>query len=246
MGCAYGNSLQVYQGGYGRDTEETSSYYNGEDADLFYAQDELKFPDFKELKNGKMIGEGYKKIPSYKCTIPYDELNQKRESFWKSRKKNQALWKVLRDCCESDNDTIELLLDAAMMSCEGENLRKVVFDPIPDMVFRIPNYCICDPIIERDYDEIKKNCTNIKEKNINVEIVYCEKNENYNFDVSNEMKVSDLKEKFAESVNLDSEKFKIRFLYMGFELMDDNLLCYDNVDNGSKILASVNEIPLII
>ena len=30
-----------------------------------------------------MIGEGLKRIPSYKCTLPYDELNTLRENFWK-------------------------------------------------------------------------------------------------------------------------------------------------------------------
>ena len=237
MGCAEGNSVKI--NGYG-DTEETSSIEG--DADLFYLNDEAKFPDFAEYKNGKMIGEGYKKIPAYKCEIPYDELNLKREVFWKSRKKNQALWKVLKDCCESDQETIELLLEAGMMACEGENLRRVIFEPIPEMTFRIPNYCICDPSFERDYEEIKKKSKSIKEKNINVDIFYCDEKENYNFDVSNFMKVLDLKTKFAESINLDTDKYKIRFVYSGFELMDDNLLCYDNVEADSKILASVSEI----
>ena len=35
------------------------------------------------------------------------------------------------------------------------------------------------------------------------------------------------------------EKNKIRFFYKGFELLDDNLLWYDQVDNMSKIQCLV-------
>lgn len=32
-----------------------------------------------------MIGKGLKQIPSYKCTVPYNELNRMREDFWSSK-----------------------------------------------------------------------------------------------------------------------------------------------------------------
>ena len=43
------------------------------------------------------------------------------------------------------------------MSCVEGDLRKVIFNGKNKIEFKIPNYCICDPIFERDYDEIKKN-----------------------------------------------------------------------------------------
>ena len=52
------------------------------------------------------------------------------------------------------------------MSCVEGDLRKVIFNGKNEYVFKIPNYCICDPIFERDYDEIKMNEENIIEKNI--------------------------------------------------------------------------------
>ena len=42
------------------------------------------------------------------------------------------------------------------MSCVEGDLRKVIFNGKNKIEFKIPNYCICDPIFERDYDEIKK------------------------------------------------------------------------------------------
>lgn len=40
------------------------------------------FKDLDEHQNGKMIGEGIKKIPSYKCLLTYDQLEKLREEFW--------------------------------------------------------------------------------------------------------------------------------------------------------------------
>ena len=190
-----------------------------------------------------MIGEGYRKIPSYKCNLPFDELNKKRIIFWKSRKKNRELWKVLNDCCESDQETIEILLNAAMLSCEGENLRRVIFEPMPDVIFRIPNYCIWDPVYERDYEQIKNKYQNISEKQIKIVIFDYKKNEKQNLDVRNRETILELKKKFCELVNLEFEKYNIRFFSGGFELLNDNLICYDNVtQNENRILASIYEI----
>jgi hypothetical protein len=47
---------------------------------------------------------------------------------------------------------------------------------------------------------------------------------------------------FAENIGIDYEKYKIRFLFKGYELVDDNLLCYNNVENMSKIHVMVNQI----
>ena len=56
------------------------------------------------------------------------------------------------------------------------------------------------------------------------------------------MKVKDVKKMFAENIGIDDEKCKIRFLFKGQELIDDNLLCYNNVENMSKIHVMVNQI----
>jgi hypothetical protein len=48
-----------------------------------------------------MIGEGVKQIPSYKCNLPFDQLEKLREEFWQT-KKNQRIWLVLKTCCETD------------------------------------------------------------------------------------------------------------------------------------------------
>ena len=93
-----------------------------------------------------MIGEGIKQIPAYKCTLPYDKLIKERNLFWSKRKKYKVLWDVLKECCEADSDTALILLQAANMSCVEGDLRKVIFNGKNEYIFKIPNYCICDPV----------------------------------------------------------------------------------------------------
>ena len=129
------------------------------------------------------------------------------------------------------------------MSCVNGDLRQVIFNGKNDFIFKIPNFCICDPIFERDYDEIKNNDENIIQKNIIIIICYRnDKNEMVEKkidNITNKTKVLEVKNKFAELSGIDMDKNKIRFFYKGFELLDDNLLWYDQVDNMSKIQCLV-------
>lgn len=129
------------------------------------------------------------------------------------------------------------------MSCVNGDLRQVIFNGKNDFIFKIPNFCICDPIFERDYDEIKNNDENIIQKNIIIIICYRnDKNEMVEKkidNITNKTKVLEVKNKFAELSDIDMEKNKIRFFYKGFELLDNNLLWYDQVDNMSKIQCLV-------
>ena len=74
----------------------------------------------------------------------------------------------MKECCEQDSDTALVLLEAANMSCLNGDLRNVIFNGNKDYIFKIPNFCICDPLFERDYDEIKTHEDSIELKNINI------------------------------------------------------------------------------
>ena len=165
-----------------------------------------------------------------------------RESFWNSKKKYKVLWDVLKECCETDSETAVILLEAATMECLEGNLRKVYFISNPDYIFKVPNYCICDPVFERDYDTLKNKCNSEQEKNITIILYYLDKNENIKIETTNKNLVKDIKKIFAKKINIDFDKYKIRLLYKGLELLDDNLLCYNGVNNLSKIHVMVNPI----
>ena len=181
-----------------------------------------------------MIGVGIKQIPSYKCSIPYDQLNKKREEFWKSRTSNKGIWKVIKECCETDAETAVILLDAAELACNG-SLREVFALTNPDYIFRVPNYCVCDPSFERDYDGLAKKTNKVGEKTIKVVCFLLTKNKDYNIECTNKTKVQDLKDMFAKKAKLNRKEYSIRFLFKGQELLDEHLLCYHDIENLSKI-----------
>ena len=132
------------------------------------------------------------------------------------------------------------------MSCVEGDLRKVVFNGKNEIIFKIPNYCICDPVFERDYDEIKKNDENIIEKDII--IIMCIRNHKNEIiekkigNITNKTRVFEVKEKFAKKIDINMDEYKIRFFYKGFELLDENLLWYDNVENMAKIQCLITQI----
>ena len=189
-----------------------------------------------------MIGEGIKKIPAYICKLPYDELNKLKDQFWDSKKRYRRIWKVIRECCESDAGTAVILLEAAEMACLHDDLREVIVISNPEYIFKVPNYCVCDPVFERDYNTIKEKNKNTEEKNIKIILYYLAQNKNININATNKTQIKKIKEAFAKNMNIDLNTHKIRLLFRGQELLDENLLCYNNVENMSKIQVMVNEI----
>ena len=181
-----------------------------------------------------MIGEGIKQIPSYKCTKKFDELNKIREEFWNSKKTNRGIWKVIRECCETDAGTAVMLLEAAGLACNG-SLREVFSLSDPEYIFRVPNFCICDPIFERDYEALEKEAIGLKEKKLTVVCFYLAKMKDYKLECTNKTTVKELKEKFSKKAKLPLSEYSIRFLFKGQELLDDHLLCYHKIEESSKI-----------
>ena len=235
MGCS--NSLE-------KDDEEQMRFHRNKNNSFSSydnnSESSNEFKDFEEYDN-KYIGEGIKKIKSYKCPIPYNKLNELREKFWKSKKTNKYIWKVIRECCETDNETAAILLEAAECDCK-ENLTRVFLVNNPDKIFRVPNFCVTDPMFERDYENLKKIHAKDKEKNIKITCFYMMMNKNVALDVTNKNKVIDVKKMFADKMGINMDNYKIRFLFKGQELIDENLLCYNNIENESKIQVMVNKI----
>ena len=128
------------------------------------------------------------------------------------------------------------------MACVKDNLREVMILSNPEIVFHVPNYCICDPVFERDYEKIKEENKDIPEETIVVLLYYLAQNKTIKIHATNKSKVIKLKEAFAKKLDIDLNTHKIRMLFRGQELLDENKLCYNKVENMSKIQVMVNEI----
>ena len=128
------------------------------------------------------------------------------------------------------------------MACANGDLRQVIVLNNPDYIYKVPNYCVCDPIFERDYDKIKEKNKDIESTKIKIVLFYLAKNKNIKLHVTNKTHVKKVKEAFAKKMNFDLKTHKIRLLFRGQELLDKNPLYFNNVEDGSKIQVMVNEI----
>lgn len=181
-----------------------------------------------------MIDEGIKQIPSYKCTIPFDELKELREKFWQSKIKQHRRWKAIREICEADAPTAVQLLEAAGFACK-DNLRLIMEIENFDIVYKVPNFCIADPVFERDYN-IFLNKDNYTTKDLNIVLYSSITNKETKLTVNNKMSGRELKEIFAKEENVLLDKYSIRLFYSGQEVKDDHLLYYhSSLDNNSKL-----------
>ena len=126
------------------------------------------------------------------------------------------------------------------MECLEGNLRKVYFLSNPEFIFRVPNFCICDPVFERDYEGMKNKYNKIEERKFVIFLYYLTKNKNIKIETTNKTSFKEIKVIFSKTVNINFDEYKIRLFFKGLELFDDNLLCYNNVDNLSKIHVMVN------
>jgi hypothetical protein len=59
------------------------------------------------------------------------------------------------------------MLIAAELQCAGENMRCIA-DSNTGLLFNVPNFCISDPIFEKDFTTVQKKELLIKEKPITV------------------------------------------------------------------------------
>ena len=49
-------------------------------------------------------------MKGYKCELPIDKLNERREDFWKSRGEPKATWKTIRHACLLDEGIVLLII----------------------------------------------------------------------------------------------------------------------------------------
>lgn len=193
----------------------------------------------KNALDGRMIGEGVKEIPSYKCIIPFDELKALREKFWKSKlDSKRGRWKVLKEICETDAASAVKLLEAAGLVCK-DNLCTILELDDPDIIYNVPNFCVADPVFERNYEELEKNTALGQSKDISI-ICYCSlTNTEIVIDTNTHTTGKVFKELFSVKASYPLDKYKLRLFYSGQEIQDDHFLSYHNLSDSSKLQVMV-------
>ena len=195
-------------------------------------QQRTEFPDMPEWEGERYTGIGLKKMKGYKCDLPIDELNKKRDEFWDLRNsretENYKIWRAINQACVYDELRANMLLEEYGLTTKSGCINHIIDQE--GNHYHIPNYCINDPFFERQY-KVKKN---IEEKKVKIKIFEPTGNINEEKSVMNTMKGKELKELFKKEHKI-GDNFNLRLFFAGMEIKDDHCLYQHNLKSGIKI-----------
>ena len=201
-----------------------------------YEESLTLFPDMPEWGEGKTKGYGIKQMPAYKCNLKIDELNKKREDFWSSKTKLKAKWKIIHQACIYDHiNAEEFLFKNNIKTLNG--CINICIDEQGN-VFRVPNYCINDPYFELEL--LNKDESN--EEKIEIKLFDVVNQKQNKLNVLDSITGGELIEKYANEENIDLNKNKIRLLFGGGIIKENETLFQHKVKNGFSIQICISPI----
>jgi uncharacterized ubiquitin-like protein YukD len=193
------------------------------------------FPDMPEWGEGIMKGYGIKQMPAYKCDLKIDELNKKREEFWSTKTKYKTKWKIIHQACIYDHITAEEFLyknkiktlEGCINMCTDEQ----------GYIFRVPNYCINDPYFQLELLSKEKTKGDILE----IKLYDVLNQKQINLSVPDSATGKELIQKFVNEENIDLTKNKIRLIFGGGIIKENETLFQHKVKNGFIIQVCVTQ-----
>lgn len=194
------------------------------------------FPDMPEWGDGLSKGYGIKQMPAYKCDLKIDELNKKREEFWSSKTKLKAKWKIIHQACIYDHINAEEFLFKNNMKTLNGCINMCTDDE--GNIFRVPNYCINDPYFQLEL----LNNNESKGENIEIKLLDVVNQKQKKLVVLDSITGRELIEKYANEENIDLNNNKIRVLFGGGIIKDDETLFQHKVKDGFSIQICISPI----
>ena len=192
------------------------------------------FPDMPEWEGGIVKGYGIKQMPAYKCDLKIDELNKKREEFWSSKAKLKYKWKIIHQACIYDHiNAEEFLYKNNIKTLEG--CINLCIDNQGN-VFRIPNYCINDPYFQLELLDKEKS----KGDEIEIRLFDVVNQKQNKLNVLDNITGEELIKKYADQENIDLSKNKIRLLFGGGIIKENETLYQHKVKNGYSIQICIS------
>ena len=192
-----------------------------------------EFPDLEEWKGERYKGIGIKKMKGYKCNLPIDKLNEKREEFWGTRNAhnnpNYKIWRIINQACIYDEARARMLLEDYELKTYNGCINHIIDKKGNHYI--IPNYCINDPYFEREY----KIDNNIENKNLKIKLFEPLSNINTSLNISNSVSGKELKKIYCEKIGVSIDEYNLRCFFGGQEIKDNNFLYQYNLKKGFKI-----------
>ena len=194
-----------------------------------YEESMKLYPDMPEWGGGITKGYGIKQMPAYKCDLKIDELNKKREDFWSSKTKLKSKWKIIHQACIYDHiNAEEFLYKNNMKTLEG--CINMCTDNQGN-IFRVPNYCINDPHFQLELLDKEES----KGQKIEIKLFDFVNQKQNKMTVLDNITGEELIEKYAAEEDIDLSKNKIRLLFGGGIINNNETLFQHKVKNGFSI-----------
>ena len=192
------------------------------------------FPDMPLWNNGKNVGYGIKEMPAYKCDLKINQLEKKRDQFWKSRKTNLQQWNIIHQAVVYPHiKSEEYLASYGFKTLDG--CINMCVDPEGN-VFRVPNYCINDPYFELEL--LPKNGGN-SSKLLNIILTDATRKKNLNLNISENTTGKELLDLYAKKFNINMKNFVVKLLYGGGIIRNNETLYQHKVKSGQMIQVSI-------
>ena len=192
-----------------------------------------EYPDMEEWQGDKYKGIGIKRMKGYKCDLPIDKLNKKREEFWNAKAShgnpNYKIWRIINQACVYDEYRANVLLEEYELSTYEGCINHIVDKN--NFHYIIPNYCINDPYFEKEF-QIKEN---VEKKTLKLNLYEVAINKNLEVEVNNLMSGEDLKKLYCGKNNISFDEYNIRMFFAGNEILNNHYLYQYKIHNGYKI-----------
>ena len=177
---------------------------------------------------------GIKEMPAYKCNLKINQLEKKRDQFWKSHKTHIKQWNIIHQAVVYPHiKSEEFLASYGFKTLDG--CINMCVDPEGN-VFRVPNYCINDPYFELEL--LPKNGGN-SSKMLNITLIDATRKNNLNLNVSENTTGKELIDLYAKKKNINLNNFVIRLLYGGGIIRNNETLYQHKVKSGQMIQVSI-------
>lgn len=195
------------------------------------------FPDMKEWKGNRYKGIGIKKMKGYKCNLPIDKLNKKREEFWINKCAQNYIWQVIQQACIYDEYRANIVLEKYKLRTADGCINHIIDEN--DNHYYVPNYCINDPFFEKElYNDEKDD-----EEMLKLILFEVTQNIHVTINISNHATGEELKKKFRKETKIKKKKFGLRLFFAGSEIKDDHFLYQHKLCDDYKI--QVMKVPVV-
>ena len=106
------------------------SSFSEEQSNSMMEEQRLEFPDMPEWDGDRYTGIGIKKMKGYKCDLPIDKLNKKRDEFWDQKNSrdndNYKTWRIINQACVYDELRANMLLEEYGLTTESGRINHII------------------------------------------------------------------------------------------------------------------------